>query len=265
MATLTLIKLGGSIITDKNTPYTAREDNICRLGQEIKQAQVDDPRIVITHGAGSFAHTSASRYGTANGLRDHDSIRGLCLVQQDAITLNRIVNRTLLDCGLNVMSFMPSSYTFANNKQLHSQFAAPILEALKHNIIPVIFGDVILDKTLGCCIFSGETSLDNLIPTFLANGFPELKIIQVGSTAGVYDGSGQTIPLITPQTVASIQSALVPNGVPDVTGGILHKVGMSLQMASNGIEVAIIDGTIPGNLKNALLGNAFIGTSIRHH
>jgi len=253
MKDLILLKLGGSLITDKSKPYTAKEDVIRRLAKEIKDSLSPKYNLLISHGSGSFGHTLASQYDTANGIKSADQINGLCQVQQVAIEINRIVNRIFLEEGLNVLSFIPSSFTSANNKTLDSIFIDPILTAAKLGIIPLVFGDIILDKKTGCCIYSGETTLDNLIPPLLNNGFSISKVIQVGATDGVYDQNGVTIPKISPLNFNSIKSVLAGSSATDVTGGMLHKVEESFKMAESGIDVFIINGIIPNNLHSAIV------------
>ena len=72
MSELVLLKLGGSVITDKSQPFTAREDTIRRLGREIRQALEDQPnlRLVLGHGSGSFGHVVAQNYRTREGIID---------------------------------------------------------------------------------------------------------------------------------------------------------------------------------------------------
>jgi isopentenyl phosphate kinase len=63
MTKLQFVKLGGSLITHKRTPRTARRDVIARLATEIKSvcAEVSDLRFVLGHGSGSFAHVPAKK------------------------------------------------------------------------------------------------------------------------------------------------------------------------------------------------------------
>ncbi len=55
---LVFLKLGGSLITDKNQRYTARLDRLSHLADEIRTALTDLPdlRLVLGHGSGSFGH-----------------------------------------------------------------------------------------------------------------------------------------------------------------------------------------------------------------
>ncbi|UCH38405.1 MAG: hypothetical protein JSV76_06030, partial [Candidatus Bathyarchaeota archaeon] len=51
---LTLLKLGGSVITNKEKPCTPNHSVIMRLAHEIKRANITP--LVIVHGGGSFGH-----------------------------------------------------------------------------------------------------------------------------------------------------------------------------------------------------------------
>jgi isopentenyl phosphate kinase len=56
MSKLHFLKLGGSLITDKNEAHTHRPDVLARLGREIAAALEQDPsiKVVLGHGSGSF-------------------------------------------------------------------------------------------------------------------------------------------------------------------------------------------------------------------
>lgn len=260
---LVLVKLGGSLITDKNKPYTAKPKIIRRLAKEVKICWNRGFRFLISHGSGSFGHTSSAKYKTAQGIRNKKDVYGLAVVQQDALMINRIVNKIFLEEKLPVLSFVPSSFTMANNKNLSDIFAEPIIQALMIDALPLVFGDVILDKKLGCCIFSGEKTLDNLIKPLTKAGFKFEKIIHCGTTDGVYDEKGRMIPLITKNSFVKLKKAIGLSESTDVTGGILHKVRESLEIAKWGIKSLIINSKTPGNLKKAILGKKVKGTLIK--
>lgn len=263
MKKLILIKLGGSLITDKSKPYTAKPKIIRRLAKEVKFCWDKGFRFLISHGSGSFGHTSAAKYKTANGIRNKKDVYGLAVVQQDAIMINRIVNKVFLEENLPVLSFVPSSFTLADNKNLSNIFVGPIIQTLAIDTLPLVFGDVILDKKLGCCIFSGEKTLDNLIKPLAKAGFKVEKIIQCGTTDGVYDEKGRIIPVITKSSFAKLKQAIGLSESTDVTGGMFHKVRESLEVAKWGIKSLIINGKTPGNLKKAIFGKRVKGTLIK--
>ena len=65
------LKLGGSLITDKDKPYTPRLDKLADLALEIKTVLDSTPELVLIlgHGSGSFGHTAAKKYGTRDGCK----------------------------------------------------------------------------------------------------------------------------------------------------------------------------------------------------
>jgi len=262
MKNLVLIKLGGSLITDKTKPYTPRLGVISRLAKEIKRAHLEGFRMVVSHGSGSFGHTSASKYGTAEGIKRKKDVFGLCLVQQDAFAINRIVNKIFLANKIPCLSFVPSSFSFAKNKKLKAIFVRPIVEALKLGVVPLVFGDVIMDEGQGCCIFSGEMTLDNLSFALQKQGFKIERVIQAGTTDGVYDLDGRTISRITLKNFKEIKKALGGAEATDVTGGMFHKVEESLKIAKRGIKTWIINGLKKDNLHQAIVDKPNWGTLI---
>ncbi len=68
--TTTLIKLGGSLITDKQVESSFRVDAMQRLSAEIVAAKQVTPnlKLIIGHGSGSFGHFAAKRHGTMQGV-----------------------------------------------------------------------------------------------------------------------------------------------------------------------------------------------------
>lgn len=238
MKNLILIKLGGSVITDKSKPFTSRTANIDRLIREIKKNYISKNNdLIIAHGAGSFGHVPASKYQTAKGNFGKDSVLGLCLTADAAIKLNRIVIERFLKQKLNVISFAPLSFTYNSKININN-----IKKALQIGAIAVTYGDVIMDDKQGFHINSGEMTLDN-IATALYKNYKKVTVVYYTDTDGVYDGNKKTIPLITPKNFKDIKKFLVGSSNTDVTGGMIHKVEESLKIASKlGAEIIVTNG-----------------------
>ena len=78
---ITLLKLGGSLITDKSQAHTARPELIRRLAEEIRSAwEPDRSPLIIGHGSGSFGHIPAKKYGTRGGVRTEEEWTGFAEV-----------------------------------------------------------------------------------------------------------------------------------------------------------------------------------------
>ncbi len=254
---ITLIKLGGSIITDKNKAYTTKPEVIKRLAKELKKSK--NP-FILAHGSGSFGHTSATKYG---GKKGYKSKEGIAKVARDAMEINRIVMDILVEEGVAAVSFRPMSMILTKDGQIEDSFYESVELALSQGLIPVVYGDVIWDKQWKSTILSGETIL-NAIGIYMKNkGFKIDRIIQAGETNGVYDNKKKTIPVITNRTWSFFKGFVVGLRVKDVTGGMKHKVEDALKMADLGIKTLIINGTIKNELSSALSGKKVEGTLIK--
>ena len=258
---LIFIKLGGSIITDKRKPYTARIDVIKRLAKEIHEAKrkIKNMKIIVGHGGGSFPHISASKYKTNEGIINEDSVKGISIVGNDAATLNRIVVQELINSGENAISVQPSAAAVAKNGKIIRWDITAIIKMLKYDLLPVVYGDVCMDEKKGCCIISTEEIFD-----YLSKKLHPKKIIMVGETDGVYDDKGKTIKLITKSNFKRIKKFLAGSGgIADVTGGMLHKIEKALSFSKSGITTIIINGNRKNALKDSILSGKIIGTIIR--
>ena len=98
------MKIGGSVITDKAVAYKVNNEVIRTIAQSL--SQINTP-ILISHGVGSFAHTSAKKYGGKNGYTNR---WGIAKVARDAQEINRIVMDIFLEEGLPAISFSPRSF-----------------------------------------------------------------------------------------------------------------------------------------------------------
>jgi isopentenyl phosphate kinase len=259
MKNIFLIKLGGSVITDKNTPYTARTAVIKRLAKEIKASGLTS--LVLAHGSGSFGHISAQKYG---GKKGYKSKWGVAKVARDAMEINRIVMDVLIEEGLPAVSLRPMSMILTDGSIPKKNMFEIVEEVLSQGLIPVIYGDVIWDKKWKSTIFSGEATLNEIGAYLLKKGHKVNKIIQAGETDGVYGLKNKTIPLINKGNWNKIKKYLVENKRADVTGGIKHKIENALIIAKKGIATILINGNKANELSKAILGkNLQKGTVIK--
>ena len=258
MKDVILVKFGGSIITDKNTPYKARPDVIRRLAKELKK--IKDFSIVLAHGVGSFAHTSAKEYG---GKRGYKSKWGIAKVARDAMEINRIVMDILIEEGLPAVSLRPMSMMITDAGKLKNNLFEIVEETLNQGLMPVVYGDVIWDKKWKSTIYSGERTLNEIGIYLKKKGFNVTRVIQVGETNGVYDNKGKTIPSINRENWKNIQQYVFNSSRADVTGGMKHKIENALDVAGKGIKTWITNGIIPHEFQYALQGKTIHGTIIQ--
>ncbi len=264
MQDIIFLKLGGGLITDKNKPFTAQREIIHRLGLEIKEAlKTTKSKLVIAHGSGSFGHSSAAKYNTQNGVVNNNGVWGVAEVCDAAIRINRIVMEEFLKIKLPAISFAPKSLIMARSGKVVKMFSQPIFVALELGLLPVLYGDVVMDAKKGCGIFSSERIIRELA-TSLPSGFRVEKVVYCGNTNGVYGADGNTIRLINSKLFKQIQKVVGKSRSVDVTGGMAHKVKEALATArfvSNGVW--IINGSKREMLKAAICGKLSEGTVIK--
>lgn len=264
MKKIILVKLGGSLITDKSKPFSEDSRTIKRLVREIHQARKQrEIELIIGHGGGSYPHVPAQKYRTAEGFVNQRSSRGIAEVQDAAARLNRIVVKELLATGEDAVSINPSSCMIAKDARIKDGFLEPLIKLLGLKILPVVYGDVALDEKQGCCILSTEMILNFLALRLQEKDFKILRIIHCGKTDGVYDAQGKTIFQINPKNFTMVKESLGASNGIDVTGGMLHKVEECLRITRLGISSQIINGLVVNNLKKAILRQKVKGTLMR--
>ncbi len=259
---ITLIKIGGSLITNKNKPFTLNTKALGIIVAEIKKVVNSGKLLIVGHGAGSFAHIPAQKYQTHKGILDQQSYEGIAKVADVAAQLNRIVVKKLIKKGVNAVSISPLSCMTAENHKLSGIFTNSLQQCLRLGLLPVVYGDQILDKKAGCTIFSTEEVLAYFGIALKKKGYHIKQIIQCGQTSGVYDQEGKTIDKINLENINQYQQALGGAEATDVTGGMLHKVQETLELAKKGIPGLIIDGIVHGTLSDAVEGRPVEGTRI---
>ncbi len=261
MAEKVFLKLGGSLITDKSSPYTPRPEVIRRLAEEIREALTARPEmeLVIGHGSGSFGHAAAASYGTRQGVRTPREWRGYAEVAAAAARLNRIVTDHFWEAGVPVLSLQPSASARCRDGELVHMEIAPILAALAHGLVPLIYGDVALDEIRGGTIISTEDLFVYLAPILAPQ-----RILLVTQVAGVLDAEGRVIPAISPTDIPALQPSLGGARGADVTGGMASKVERMAALVEQcpNLTVQIFSGEIPGMVLSALM-NAGIPSGTR--
>src|SRR3972149_980079 len=115
-AKLTILKIGGSVITDKNGELAARTEAINRLAEEIQRSSVKN--LIIVHGGGSFGHPTAQKYGIKDGLREEAQKGGFAETHHVMTVLNGLVMDALVWHNIPAVSVTPSSCAVTENGRI---------------------------------------------------------------------------------------------------------------------------------------------------
>ncbi len=237
-----------------------------RLAAEIAAgAQAAAARLVVGHGSGSFGHVAAARYGLAGGFAGRPSrsqLPGVSLTQERAAALHWQVVAALAEAGALPFSLAPSSALVTASGSPAAFADEPLLLALEHGLLPVVYGDVVLDRERGVSICSTETLFALLASRLPERGVTVRKAIWLGETSGVYDRDGSPLPRLTRSDLHAAGTAIGASRGTDVTGGMRHRVETALALADLGVPSLIADGQVPGLLASALAGEEVPGTVV---
>jgi isopentenyl phosphate kinase len=263
MSELIFLKLGGSLITEKEKVATPRLKALARLASEIRAAQTQNPQlqVLLGHGSGSYGHVPAKKYGTRAGVHTEDEWNGFVEVWQQAAALDHIVMAALRAADSRAMAFPPSASVSAADGMLTAWDLEPIRAALQAGLLPVVYGDVVFDSVRGGTILSTEDLFAHL-----AKELKPARILLAGDEDGIFSDfptRTQLVERITPGSYATFPSALGSAAGDDVTGGMAGKVQsmLALVTAMPDCAVSIFSGLMPANVQRALAGEQ-LGTTI---
>ncbi len=263
MPDIVLLKLGGSLITEKVRPDTARTEVLARLAGEIAGGAAERPfRLIVGHGSGSFGHVAARRFDLAAGIRSAGQIPGVSFTQERAAVLHRLVVGALEAAGALPFSIAPSSCVVASAGRPLAFEDEPLFLALARGLLPVVYGDVVMDREWGASICSTERLFDLLVRRLLERGWTVRRVLWLGETDGLYDREGRTVPRVSATNFGEAAGAIGEPAGTDVTGGMLHRVETALGLARLGIPSLLLNGLTPGLLEKALQAEEVPGTEV---
>jgi isopentenyl phosphate kinase len=134
---LTILKIGGSVITDKNGELAARTQEIDRLAGEIQKANVKG--LIVVHGGGSFGHPSAQKYGIKDGLKEDSQKIGFSETHHVMTVLNGLFMDSLIWHEVPAVSVTPSSCIITENGRIKHFADSPVRALLTASRVPPIF------------------------------------------------------------------------------------------------------------------------------
>jgi isopentenyl phosphate kinase len=245
LASVILVKLGGSLITDKSVPFSYRGNVVSSLGGEIASSR---KRVVIVHGGGSFGHTVAKKYGLSS---NHFSSRsdGVGETRKAMYDLNGLVCKSLLDAGVSPYVFAPFDLLLRGR----TRAASWLNGLLDSGLTPTTFGDVSSNPE-GFRVLSGDTMMYELARMLK----PERCIFTL-NVDGIYEGKRNT--LVPRISIRKLQEMKVKSE-EDATGGIGLKLKVAAKLASTGTAVSFVSGFRRKEFSKALNGLSFYGTTV---
>ncbi|MDD5502336.1 MAG: isopentenyl phosphate kinase [Candidatus Thermoplasmatota archaeon] len=255
---LIIVKLGGSVITDKKseTPKL-RTAVLRRLAKEIAAS---GKRTIIVHGAGSFGHPLAKKYKLNDGLIEESQKKGFALTQASVRRLNLKVIDVLQNAGISAISLPPGAILKCRGGKV-AEFGAGAFDGyLRAGLVPVTFGDAVIDESKGFCICSGDLLVEKL-----ACEFEPEKVIFAADVDGIFDRNPaeRYAKLLREISVGKIgKIAGEKSRHTDVTGGMKGKIESIKRIVAKGTQAVVLNGNKKGRLLSALLGKETVCTKV---
>lgn len=259
---LLIIKFGGAVISYKDSKIPkARVETLQQLSQQIRILIDQDYKIILVHGAGSFAHGIVKKYDLHHGMKTNQQKQAFKRAQKNMLRLNQLVLDTLTQAGLNTVSLPPHTFITQNSGKLNEFDPDLVSSYLEKDIIPVLFGDMVLDDVWGCSVLSGDA-----IVCYLGGKLRPGKVIFLSDVEGIFDTDprknphAKLIPEINNSNLNQVITGLSSSGRNDVTGEMQGKVTV-IKKSLKGIPTHIINGFTENSLISCASGQR-IGTKL---
>ena len=243
-----LIKLGGSIITNKQKPLTPNLFAINKIVSQLKK--IKEP-IVVVHGGGSFGHYWSVRYNMHTEPAKYNR-KGVSVVKNSMVELNKIILDSFLKHSLNPYCLPPTNFMFSNKADLKK--VREIAKIAKAGLVPISYGDVMWHGKNKFFILSGDR-----IMGILSKILKPRLVIFVLNVDGVYSN------MKTKKLLYEIKGkkTTISEVKMDITGGMNRKIKEAISISKRGTNVFLVNGNKPNRIVTAIRYGKFDGTLFR--
>ena len=243
-----LIKLGGSIITNKEKPLSSRRKTINNIMKQIKK--IKEPKIIV-HGGGSYGHYWSVKYDMHTKPAKND-MRGVAIVKNSMVELNKIILDIAVKNRINAYCLPPTD--FMNGNKLIKNKILTMNDISKSGLTPITFGDALWFGQKKSYILSGD-----VIMTTIAKVLKPRLSIFVLNVDGVYSD------LKTKKLIYDFkkEKPTISISKMDVTGGMTRKITEAVKISKSGLNVFFTNGNKPQRITDAISGKKFEGTLFR--
>jgi len=216
---LVVVKLGGSVITEKDERETVDEAALDAAAAAVGDYEGD---LVVVHGGGSFGHPAAADRGVSSTEGTRDAADAVAV--HDAMgRLNAAVVDCLADHGVAALPVRPLSLA---RKEDSGDLRLPsegITAMLEEGFTPVLYGDVVVTEGQGVTVASGDA-----LVAALARKLAVGRVGLCSTVPGVLDTDGEVVARI--DAFADVAAAVGASDSTDVTGGMAAKVRALLDL-----------------------------------
>lgn len=224
---LVVVKLGGSLITDKRRPLTLNREGLAAAAESLA-AISPGRKLVVVHGGGSFGHYAVLQAGSSREKLISD-------VSYWMSVLNLEVVSALRAAGLPAVGLPPLAVARVDSGQLSLQ-RETLESCLEDGVVPVTHGGLVLwDGRLE--ILSGDVLASEIAVKLAAKALVFLMDVDAVYTADPRsDPHARRLEVVKPSDLEAIRGG--SSGI-DVTGGLHLKLKEAFRAAAAGVKVAL--------------------------
>ncbi|MCB0115274.1 MAG: isopentenyl phosphate kinase [Caldilineaceae bacterium] len=261
---LAIIKLGGALLTDKGQPYTLRAELLDPIAAEIRQC-IDEgllERLILVHGVGSFGHPPVVQHRLHRGFLSPDQLIHLTFAQNSVFHLRVALAEACHRAGLAVATILPSSCVTANGFAPETYFWEAVRGFLDLGMIPLLGGDVLVDRQAGFSVHGGDTLAADLAVHFGAD-----RLVFATAVDGIYDRDPAQFPDATRLaeiSLSAFDAEFDRHQRVDASGAMAGKLEAARRAETAmeaGMQVHVLSMMQVGVLKS-LLRDKMVGTRI---
>ena len=229
---LILIKLGGSLITNKKSSQPECRIELIKYVANI--ISKSDKKFIIVHGAGSYGHPIAKKYKINKGLDgSYEQKEAINTARMQVRELNEIVCSEMEKVELKCESVIPSNTMEIDNEDNILNFPKNDFDKiLSKGKVALTFGDIVKNNENDVRILSGDTILLKLSQIYKPK-----KTFFIMEYPGVVKGNLKSENLEIYEEINSEFTSKISivneENRPDVTGGLLKKIECALEISKN--------------------------------
>jgi isopentenyl phosphate kinase len=259
--TLTVIKLGGALLTEKSIPYTTRNGVVPAVVREIQQCReaglIED--LIVIHGVGSYGHPPVLEYKLHKGFKEARQLLDLSTTQQSVNSFRMELASEFIQAGVPVNLIHLSSFCVSDKGTFQSPYLEALTGFLSLGMVPLVGGDMVYDRSMGFSVGSGD-----FLAVFLAKALPVSRLIFATDVDGIYtadpkiDPSAPLLKRIEVNKMEQVLKDLDISDGKDASGamrGKLQAIKTLEQRIHAGLDVSILSMLTPGNLEAFLTQN----------
>ena len=208
------VKIGGSVATVKEKPFTLRLRALERIAWQLARAQRSHgTRYGVVLGGGSFGHVVAHEL-QEGGAPASEALSAVTAAMEE---LARVVADVLMLNGLRPIVYPPHGMCRPRGLKPNCMWDV-VVDAFRLGATPLLYGDAYPCGD-GWCIVSGDELVVEMACRLGAS-----HVIYLTDVDGVYDHEGRLVRRIRVGDLARLAAPRGRRTGYDVTGGLARKV-----------------------------------------